>query len=457
MFSVTPEPAISTPAPSQRASQPRAARPSPDDFGALINGSDRPDVRATEPRRSRDPSAPPAKADDAATAMPDVPAATAGDTAPQPAAKGQVKTADAKTADAKADKDETADARDDATPVADSAAADGVPQSAVAVAVIIPVTATAPQIMAPAASAMADPVAASGAAGDATVAPAAVLQAQVEAAGPQPGATLPAAPAAKAKPAATAATLAKDATDSAAARPAVATDDAARPATAAPQGDTAAPSKTAGNAGLGESAGDTAKAQPARAHHASVGAAPDAVTLPDPAAQLAATPPPLPQATTAAAAAVPAQQFNVALVADTPVPLGGLAVDIALRAAGGNSRFEIRLDPAELGRIDVRLEVDKHGNVTSHLTVERPATLDMLRNDAPKLQQALEDAGLKTGDGGLQFSLRDRSSSGQDNERGSGGHSARLVISEDDTVPAQVAGRSYGRMLGASSGVDIRI
>lgn len=450
MFSVTPEPAISTPVPSQRASQPRAARPSPDDFGALINGSDRPDVRATEPRRSRDQSAPPAKAEDAATAMPDAPAATTGDTAPQPAAKCQVKTADAKT-----DKDETADARDDATPAADSATAAVVPQSAVAV--IIPVTATAPQIMAPAASAMADPVAASGAAGDATFAPAAVLQAQVEAAEPQPAATLPAAPAGKAKPAATAATLAKDATDSADARPAVATDDAARPATAAPQGDaTAAPSKTAGNAGMGESAGETAKAQPARAHHASVGAAPDPVTLPDPAAQLAATPPPLPQATTAAAA-VPAQQFNVALVADTPVPLGGLAVDIALRAAGGNSRFEIRLDPAELGRIDVRLEVDKHGNVTSHLTVERPATLDMLRNDAPKLQQALEDAGLKTGDGGLQFSLRDRSSSGQDNERGSGGHSARLVISEDDTVPAQVAGRSYGRRLGASSGVDIRI
>ncbi|MDZ4369613.1 MAG: flagellar hook-length control protein FliK, partial [Afipia sp.] len=129
----------------------------------------------------------------------------------------------------------------------------------------------------------------------------------------------------------------------------------------------------------------------------------------------------------------------------------------ALRAAGGNSRFDIRLDPAELGRIDVRLDVDKHGNVTSHLTVERPATLDMLRNDAPRLQQALEDAGLKTGDSGLQFSLRDQSSSGRDSDNGSGRNSQRVVITEEDTVPAQVAGRTYGRMLGASSGVDIRI
>lgn len=152
-----------------------------------------------------------------------------------------------------------------------------------------------------------------------------------------------------------------------------------------------------------------------------------------------------------------AAQHDVAL-ANVPVPINGLAIDIALRAAGGSSRFEIRLDPAELGRIDVRLEMDKHGNVTSHLTVEKPATLDMLRRDAPQLQRALEDAGLKTGDSGLQFSLRDQSSSsGRQDDNNTGRNSQRLIISEDDTVPAQIAGKTYGRMLGASGGVDIRV
>jgi chemotaxis protein MotD len=155
--------------------------------------------------------------------------------------------------------------------------------------------------------------------------------------------------------------------------------------------------------------------------------------------------------------AIPVAPAQTMLAAETPVPLNGLAADIALRAAGGSSRFEIRLDPAELGRIDVRLDVDKHGNVTSHLTVERPATLDMLRNDAPRLQQALEDAGLKTGDSGLQFSLRDQSSSGQNSDNGSGRNSQRVIITDEDTVPAQIAGRTYGRMLGSSGGVDIRI
>jgi len=41
------------------------------------------------------------------------------------------------------------------------------------------------------------------------------------------------------------------------------------------------------------------------------------------------------------------------------VPLSGLALEIAVSARSGKSRFEIRLDPADLGRIDVRIDVDR--------------------------------------------------------------------------------------------------
>jgi flagellar hook-length control protein FliK len=136
------------------------------------------------------------------------------------------------------------------------------------------------------------------------------------------------------------------------------------------------------------------------------------------------------------------------------MPLSGLALEIAVSARSGKSRFEIRLDPADLGRIDVRIDVDRNGRVTSHLTVEKPETLSMLRQDAPQLQRALDDAGLKTGSGGLQFSLRDQS--GRDGSE-TGRNAQRLVISDDETIPAVVAGRSYGRVLGSSSGVDIRV
>jgi flagellar hook-length control protein FliK len=41
------------------------------------------------------------------------------------------------------------------------------------------------------------------------------------------------------------------------------------------------------------------------------------------------------------------------------VPVAGLAVAIAARAQNGSNQFDIRLDPAELGRVDVRLDVDR--------------------------------------------------------------------------------------------------
>jgi hypothetical protein len=89
--------------------------------------------------------------------------------------------------------------------------------------------------------------------------------------------------------------------------------------------------------------------------------------------------------------------------------------------------------------------------------VEKPETLAMLRQDAPQLQRALDNAGFKTGDSGLQFSLRDQSSSGKNTGDEAGHNAQRLIISEDDTIPASVAGRTYGRMSGSDSGVDIRV
>jgi flagellar hook-length control protein FliK len=164
-----------------------------------------------------------------------------------------------------------------------------------------------------------------------------------------------------------------------------------------------------------------------------------------------------PQPAAAAGGAALTPSLNVTAATNAPIPISGLALEIAASVKNGKSSFDIRLDPAELGRIDVRIDVDRSGQVTSHLTVEKPETLSMLQQDAPQLQRALDDAGLKTGSGGLQFSLRDQSSSGQNNSNQTGGNSQRLVISEDDVIPAAVAGRTYGRMLGSSSGVDIRV
>ncbi len=176
--------------------------------------------------------------------------------------------------------------------------------------------------------------------------------------------------------------------------------------------------------------------------------------------QTAQTNAPLPQPThlQPANTVAAAQQLQPQVAANPPVPLSGVAVEIATSVKAGKTSFDIRLDPAELGRIDVRIEVDKHGNVTSHLTVEKPETLTMLRQDAPQLQRALEQAGLKTDNSGLQFSLRDQSpQQQQQNGDQSGRHMHRLTINDDDTVTVAPAARGYGRMYGANGGVDISI
>jgi flagellar hook-length control protein FliK len=89
------------------------------------------------------------------------------------------------------------------------------------------------------------------------------------------------------------------------------------------------------------------------------------------------------------------------------VTLPQVAVTIATRFKAGESRFQIRLDPAELGRIDVDLTVDKGGQATTTLTVERMDTLDLLQRDSRALERALGAAGFKTDQGSLQFNLRD--------------------------------------------------
>jgi flagellar hook-length control protein FliK len=137
------------------------------------------------------------------------------------------------------------------------------------------------------------------------------------------------------------------------------------------------------------------------------------------------------------------------------VPVAGLAIEIAAQARNGKNRFEIRLDPPELGRIDVRLDVDKSGEVTSHLRVERAETLDLLRRDAQTLERALQQAGLRTSDSGLQFSLRDQAFAQRDPDRDLPSAAARVVV-PDETLSPETQ-RHYGRLAGFGRGIDIRV
>ena len=139
----------------------------------------------------------------------------------------------------------------------------------------------------------------------------------------------------------------------------------------------------------------------------------------------------------------------------TAVPIEGVAIEIAAKASEGMKSFEIRLDPPELGRIHVRLDVDRNGELTSRVTADRQDTLDLLRRDAPQLERALNDAGLRTSNNGLQFSLRDQGQ-GQQQQQQHLPNAARLII-PDDSLAAELTQRGYFRPAGSAGGIDIRV
>lgn len=117
-----------------------------------------------------------------------------------------------------------------------------------------------------------------------------------------------------------------------------------------------------------------------------------------------------------------------------------LAFEMASQVKAGNSRFQIRLDPPEMGRIDVKMDIDHTGHLHAKLTVERADTLDLLQRDARGLERALQQAGLDHSRTNLEFSLKQNPFARQDQHQGGQPHTPfALAQAEDDSAAAEPA------------------
>ncbi|HEU0117847.1 MAG TPA: flagellar hook-length control protein FliK [Alphaproteobacteria bacterium] len=80
----------------------------------------------------------------------------------------------------------------------------------------------------------------------------------------------------------------------------------------------------------------------------------------------------------------------------------------------GNDQMSLQLNPADLGRVDIKLSIASDGKVQGTVVADNPSTLHLLLKDVRGLERALQDAGLRADPGSLQFSLGDPgNSSGQ--------------------------------------------
>ncbi len=84
-----------------------------------------------------------------------------------------------------------------------------------------------------------------------------------------------------------------------------------------------------------------------------------------------------------------------------------LGVEIARKVDAGEDTLRVRLNPAELGRVEVTLAFDDKGTVQATMRAESQHTLDLLRQDAPDLGRALEQAGIRSDAGSFRFESRD--------------------------------------------------
>lgn len=148
--------------------------------------------------------------------------------------------------------------------------------------------------------------------------------------------------------------------------------------------------------------------------------------------------------------------FAKVLTAQGAAPMSEqLAFHMKTAVNEGNSRITIQLDPAELGKLELRLDVGADGKASMVITADNRQALDMLQRDMRGLQQALQDSGLKTDAGSLSFNLRgdQNNQGGQPQQQRNAYGYAQSTEPEDDYIT--IASKGY--VLNVRDGLDIRI
>ena len=145
----------------------------------------------------------------------------------------------------------------------------------------------------------------------------------------------------------------------------------------------------------------------------------------------------------------------------TPETIAALSAQMARRLDDGTTRFNLELNPDDLGRVDVRLEIDASGGIRAAFTFERAQSAVELGRRADELQKSLESAGFNL-TGGLSFDVAGDRSHGRNpswaEARDDRPHSP--VTPEPDLAregATQIADALSGHRPSSRSGVDIRI
>ena len=133
-----------------------------------------------------------------------------------------------------------------------------------------------------------------------------------------------------------------------------------------------------------------------------------------------------------------------------------LALQIQRNAQAQITTFNMQLNPADLGRLEVKLRFMRDGTMKAHITTDRADTLATLQKDSPQLHRILEQAGLNMDENALSFDLRQQQHEGtQQSYNENGGASGGGDTGTDNALQAKIAVEAMGYI--RQDGVNIMV
>ena len=95
----------------------------------------------------------------------------------------------------------------------------------------------------------------------------------------------------------------------------------------------------------------------------------------------------------------------------TPGDQVGVTIKQAVNA--GQDRIIVQLDPADLGRVEIKMEV-QDGRAHVVVTADSKDTLELLQRDARQLERSLQEAGIEADANEMEFNLQQESQRGDE-------------------------------------------
>ncbi|MFO0388222.1 MAG: flagellar hook-length control protein FliK [Alphaproteobacteria bacterium] len=148
-------------------------------------------------------------------------------------------------------------------------------------------------------------------------------------------------------------------------------------------------------------------------------------------------------------------QFSKMLQQTSQPVLDQVIFHVKSAVDSGSSKIHIQLNPAELGKLDIKLEVDAEGKTGITVTADNKNTLDLLQRDSRGLERALADAGLKADSGSLSFNLRSDGQDRNQHEQSQAALNYKQAMPEEEPLALDLLTRSY--VVNLAEGLDIKI